>query len=196
VFKFLGEIELKALILAAGEGKRIKVIGDSKPLVSLLGLCLIERVILTAKKSGIKEFCIVVGYNGDKIRNHLSDGKKYGVKIEYIQNDEWSRGNGISILKAKNLMKEPFVLLMSDHNYDHKILDRLLETNIGNDECILCVDRHPKSYLNMEDATKVLTVDHRIQTIGKDLTNHNCIDTSINISIQNRIKPTTIFCLS
>ncbi|MEE8255289.1 MAG: sugar phosphate nucleotidyltransferase, partial [Nitrosopumilaceae archaeon] len=91
---------MKALILAAGEGKRIRVIADSKPLVSLLGLRLIERVILTAKKSGIKEFCIVVGYNGDKIRNHLLDGKKYGVKIEYIQNDEWSRGNGISILKA------------------------------------------------------------------------------------------------
>ncbi len=172
---------MKALILAAGEGKRIKVIGDSKPLVSLLGLRLIERVILTAKKSGIKEFCIVVGYNGDKIRNHLSDGKKYGVKIEYIQNDEWSRGNGISVLKARNLMKERFVLLMADHNYDHKILDRLLEKKIGKDECILCVDRHPKSYLNMEDATKVLTVDHRIQTIGKDLTNHNCIDTGIFI---------------
>jgi len=46
---------LKALILAAGEGKRIRVIGDSKPLVSLLGLRLIERAILTAKKSGIKD---------------------------------------------------------------------------------------------------------------------------------------------
>jgi len=53
---------LKALILAAGEGKRIKVIGDSKPLVSLLGLRLIERAILTAKKSGINEFCKIM-YN-------------------------------------------------------------------------------------------------------------------------------------
>ena len=79
---------MKAVILAAGEGKRIRVIGDSKPLVSLLGLRLIERAILTAKKSGIKEFCIVVGYNGDKIRNYLSDGKKYGVKIEYAVSEE------------------------------------------------------------------------------------------------------------
>jgi len=73
---------LKALILAAGEGIRLRPIGDTKPLVQLLGLGLIERVILTAKKSGIKEFCIVTGYNGEKIREQLSDGKKYGVKIQ------------------------------------------------------------------------------------------------------------------
>jgi len=172
---------MKALIIAAGQGKRLRPIGDTKPLVMLLGLGLIERVILTAKKSGIKEFCIVTGYNGEKIREQLSDGKKYGVKIQYVQNDSWTRGNAISILKARDHFKEAFVLLMADHNYDHRILDQLLKTKIGKDECILCVDRHPKSYLNMEDATKVLTVDHRIQTIGKDLANHNCIDTGIFI---------------
>ena len=47
---------MKALILAAGMGTRLRPIGDTKPLVTLLGLSLIERVILTAKKSGIKEF--------------------------------------------------------------------------------------------------------------------------------------------
>ncbi len=41
---------MKALILAAGQGIRLRPIGDTKPLVSLLGLGLIERVILTAKK--------------------------------------------------------------------------------------------------------------------------------------------------
>ena len=66
---------MKALIIAAGLGSRMYAVGDTKPLVSLLGLNLIERVILTAKKSGIKEFCIVTGYNGEKIREQLSDGK-------------------------------------------------------------------------------------------------------------------------
>ena len=172
---------MKALIIAAGLGSRMSTVGDSKPLVSLLGLGLIERVILTAKKSGITEFCIVTGFNGDKIKNQLSDGKKYGVKIEYIQNDQWTRGNGVSVLKAKNYFKKSFVLLMADHNYDHKILDRLLNTGIKNDECILCVDNDPKQYLNLEDATKVLTVDHRIKTIGKNITNYNAIDTGIFI---------------
>jgi len=172
---------MKALIIAAGLGSRMYTVGDTKPLVSLLGLNLIERVILTAKKSGIKEFCIVTGYNGEKIREQLSDGKKHGVKIQYIQNDQWTKGNAISVLKAKNYFKKPFVLLMADHNYDHRILDRLLKTKIGKDECILCVDNNPKDHLNMDDATKVLTLDHRIETIGKNLNDYNCIDTGIFI---------------
>jgi len=174
-------IKMKALIIAAGQGKRLRPIGDTKPLVTLLGLGLIERVILTAKKSGIKEFCIVTGYNGEKIREALSDGKKYGVKIQYVQNDSWTRGNAISILKARDYFKESFVLLMADHNYDHRILNELSKIKIGKDECILCVDRNPGDHLNIDDATKVRTVDHRIDLIGKDLSDYNCIDTGIFI---------------
>ena len=174
-------INIKALIIAAGQGKRLRPIGDTKPLVQILGLCLIERAILTAKKSGIKEFCIVTGYHGEKIREQLLDGKKYGVKIDYVQNDSWTRGNAISVLKARDNFKESFVLLMADHNYDRRILDQLLKIKIGKDECILCVDKNPKDHLNIDDATKVLTVDHRIETIGKDLSDYNCIDTGIFI---------------
>ncbi|MCJ8306891.1 MAG: NTP transferase domain-containing protein [Nitrosopumilus sp.] len=174
-------IKMKALIIAAGQGKRLRPIGDTKPLVTLLGLGLIERVILTAKKSGIKEFCIVTGYNGEKIRKKLSDGKKYGVKIKYVQNDSWTKGNAFSVLKAKDHFNEPFVLLMADHNYDHIILNRLLKTKIEKDECILCVDKNPGDHLNMDDATKVRTIDHRIETVGKDLSDYDCIDTGIFI---------------
>ena len=172
---------MKALIIAAGQGTRLRSVVDTKPLASLLGLCLIERVILTAKKSGIKEFEIVVGYHGENIREQLSDGKKYGVKIRYIQNDQWTRGNAISVLKARDRFKESFVLLMADHNYDHRILNELLKIKIKKDECILCVDKNPKDYLNIDDATKVLTIDHRIDTIGKKLGDYNCIDTGIFI---------------
>ena len=172
---------MKALIIAAGQGIRLRPIGDTKPLVSLLGLGLIERVILTAKKSGIKEFCIVTGYHGEKIRKQLSDGGKYGVKIQYVENDEWIRGNALSVLKAKDHFKESFALLMADHNYDHRILNELLKTKIEKDECILCVDKNPGDHLNVDDATKVRTVDHRIEAIGKDLSDYNCIDTGIFI---------------
>ena len=70
---------MKALILAAGQGSRQKENGDSKPLSPLLGLSFIERVILTAKKSGIKEFQIVIGHNGERIKKYFGNGDYLGL---------------------------------------------------------------------------------------------------------------------
>jgi len=119
---------MKALIIAAGKGGRFGgLIKDGpKPLVRLLGLSLISRVILTAKQAGIDEFVVVVGYLGEKIRAKLGDGGKLGVKITYIQNTNWETGNGVSVLKAKELLKEEFVLLMADHIFDNRILRELI----------------------------------------------------------------------
>jgi CDP-L-myo-inositol myo-inositolphosphotransferase len=170
---------LKGLILAAGQGIRQKENGDSKPLISLLGLSLIERVILTAKKSGIKEFLVVVGYNGKKIRKYLGDGRKLGVRINYLVNDQCKRGNGLSVLTARDFMQQAFILLMADHLFDDKILSQLLEITLEKDECVLCVDRNHPRYLDIEDATKVVLEDGRIKDIGKQLNDHDGIDTGI-----------------
>ena len=170
---------MKALILAAGRGIRQRENGEPKPLVPLLGLRFIERVILTAKKSGIKEFQIVIGYKGEKIRKYVGDGCKYEVKVDYIINDEWKRGNGISVLKAREYIQEPFILLMADHLFDYNILGELREIPVEKDECVLCVDRNHHKYLDIEDATKVLIEDGRIKDVNKRLNRYNGIDTGI-----------------
>ena len=51
---------MKCLIIAAGRGKRLSSKADSKPLI--------ERVILTAQKSGLTDFYVVTGYNGEEVR--------------------------------------------------------------------------------------------------------------------------------
>jgi CDP-L-myo-inositol myo-inositolphosphotransferase len=77
--------------------------GDSKPFVLLLGLSLIERVILTAKKSGLSDFYVVTGYNGEKIRQYLDRfNQSRNINITHITNEEWKNGNSISVFKAKN----------------------------------------------------------------------------------------------
>ena len=170
---------MKALILAAGLGKRQKENGDSKPLIPLLGLSFIERVILTAKKSGIKEFQIVIGYKGKRIQKYLGNGEKLGVNVDYIYNDEWRKGNGISVLKAKDYIQKPFILLMADHLFDYKILLALQKQTIEDDGCILCVDKDHHKYLDVDDATKVLIEESQIKDIGKQLDDYNGIDTGI-----------------
>jgi len=98
----------KALIIAAGQGSRLHSItnGNPKPLTNLLGLSLIERVMLSVKEAGVHEFVMVIGYLGNKIKAKLGDGTKYGAKITYVDNDEWQKGNGISVLKARESLNK------------------------------------------------------------------------------------------
>ena len=170
---------MKALIIAAGNGERINHITDGKPkpLLDVLGLTLIERAILSAKKAGINEFVIVLGYKGRAIKKYLGSGEKHNVKIEYVYNREWKKENGVSVLKAEKAVGETFVLLMSDHIFDYRILQNLIKKSRS--KCILCVDRSPDAYIDMEDATKVRTDGKKIIDIGKDIKKYDAVDCGI-----------------
>nr|MBC8527435.1 NTP transferase domain-containing protein [Candidatus Cloacimonadota bacterium] len=167
---------MKALIIAAGKGSRIESLTKDKPkpLIKLLGLSLIERVILTAKQTGIDEFVIVIGYLGEKIKEKLGNGNRYGVKIAYIENKEWAKGNGVSVLKAKESLDENFVLLMSDHIFDERILKELINYDTKS-SVVLAIDRRKA----LQGDTKVLEKEGQIADIGKDIDESNCIDAGI-----------------
>ena len=169
-------MNMKALILATGDWGRLGNLTKNKPkpLIKLLGLSLIERVILTAKQAGIKEFVIVVGCLGGKIKAKLGTGDRYGVEINYIENNDCQKENGISVLKAKGSLNENFVLLMSDRIFDDRILKKLVDYDIRS-SVILAVDRKEPS----PGDTKVLEKRGKIVNIGKDIGESNCIDTGI-----------------
>jgi CDP-L-myo-inositol myo-inositolphosphotransferase len=173
---------MKCLIIAAGRGTRLSTKHDSKPLISLLGLSLIERVILTAKKGGLTDFYVVTGYNGEKVRRFLNRfSKRRDIKITHIINDDWEKGNGISVLKAKDILKENFILLMSDHIFDESIIVKLKNEKIADDEVMLVVDYNIKTnkLVDIDEVTKVLVEDDRILDIGKNIKKYNAYDTGI-----------------
>jgi len=173
---------MKCLIIAAGEGSRLSNRGDSKPLVPLLELPLIERVILNAKVAGIANFYIVTGYNGEKLRNHLDRfAQNRDLKITHLINHQWKKENGLSVLAAKKEINENFILLMSDHIFDKSILEDLMQEKVTDGEIILAVDYNLKNKtVDVDDVTKVL-VDNkgRIINIGKNIRKYNAYDTGI-----------------
>ena len=173
---------MKCLILASGQGLRLKAKGDSKPLVPLLGMPLIERVILTASKAGISDFYVVIGYDGEKVKEHLEKfSKARNISITTINNDEWKRENGISVLKAKSFIMGNFILLMSDHIFDESILIKLKDQKIADDEIMLAVDYNLKDnkFVDVNDATKVNVQNNNIESIGKNIKEYNAYDTGI-----------------
>jgi CDP-L-myo-inositol myo-inositolphosphotransferase len=173
---------MKCLIIAAGEGSRLANRGDSKPLVYLLELPLIERVILTAEGAGLSDFYVVTGYNGEKLRNHLDQfSHDRAIEIHHLINNQWEKENGLSVLKAKGEIEENFILLMSDHIFNESILIELLQEKITDKEVVLAVDYNLKNKIvDVDDVTKVLVKgNNRIANIGKNIKKYNAYDTGI-----------------
>jgi len=185
----------RALIIAAGQGSRLHSVtnGKPKPLTKILGLSLIERVIINARKCGVVDFTIVVGYEGNEIKADLGDGSSFGVRISYVENTEWNKGNGVSVLKSKSIFgsnghHEKFFLLMADHIFNEKILQDLKRLDLEEDVSVLVVDESPKKHIDLVDATKVRTSNGYITDIGKKIENYNGVDCGIFL-----LSPTTIF---
>ena len=177
---------MKAVILAAGKGERLskgksKLNAKPKPLIPLLGLSLLERAILSAKESGIYDFVIVVGYRSEEVVKYVEEKQnRLGLNIDFVENEEWEKGNGLSVLKARETLKEEdFVLLMCDHVFDSSILKELLEYAKNRErKCVLCVDE-PENVFDLEDATKILLERNKPNAIGKGIKNYNAVDCGI-----------------
>lgn len=172
---------MKALIVAAGRGIRINRGGGEipKPLYKCGGKMLIEHVINALKEAGISEILIVVGYAANEMMLKLGDGKKYGIKIKYIMNKEWEKPNGLSVYKAKDFLKEDFILSMSDHLYSSSIVKDLIKKGKKNGCCILCIDKKIREIYDLKDATKVLLSEDKIADIGKEIKEFNAIDCGV-----------------
>lgn len=171
-----------ALILAAGNGSRLRTVAGSlpKPLVPFNGRPLLEHVLLEAQAAGIERFVIVVGYRGDAIQSWARGRRLPGIGIEFVVNSEYKdKANGISVLKAQKVIAEPFLLLMSDHVFESETAAALLRQPLEKDSAILAVDRKLESIFDMDDATKVRCVADYITHIGKQLTRYDAVDTGM-----------------
>ena len=170
-----------ALILAAGNGSRIAARSGEgpKPLVNLNGKPLLEHVMRRARQAGIERFVIVVGYRGEAIKEWYAQHPLPNVHVTWIENPDFRKDNGISVLCARNVIHENFLLLMADHIFEAETASSLLRQPVGNDVVILAVDRNIPDVFDLDDATKVKLEKDRIVEIGKALRSYNALDTGM-----------------
>lgn len=76
---------MKAVIMAGGEGKRLKTVtGDApKPMAPLLGKPVMEHIVELLRENGVTEICASLKYNPQPIMDYFGDGSALGVKMEY-----------------------------------------------------------------------------------------------------------------
>ncbi len=172
---------IKCLIIAAGQGSRLQPKGKSKPLIPILGIPLIERVIRSAMEAGADEFYVVIGYQIDLVRDFLEQlAKRLAIRITPLVNEDWEKENGLSVLKAQDVLQEPFLLLMADHLFDPKLIRALTTSPLLDGEVALVVDDNiHNSIIDMDDVTRVKVENGKICDIGKGVTDFNSFDTGI-----------------
>lgn len=84
------ELPVQAVIMAGGFGKRLRPFTDDtpKPMLSIGGQPLMERTIRNLERAGIHRINITTHYLPEKITNYFGSGKKYGVELNYVSEDE------------------------------------------------------------------------------------------------------------
>jgi len=175
-------MEIPAVILAAGAGRRLLAGGAKrpKPLTPILGLSMLERSILTCREAGVREFFIVVGHRRDEIIPHIEQlGRRHSIDVRVVVNSDWRAGNGSSVLACAPYISGPFLVIMCDHIFDPEILALLLEEEDGGDVCRMAIDRRTEQVFDSEDATRVRLEGDRITAIGKEIEDFEAIDTGL-----------------
>jgi choline kinase len=170
-----------AVILAAGNGDRFKhSTHRSKLLHPVLGRPLILRTLETAALAGVTRFVVVVGFEGDRLRNLVERNAPPGTAVRFVRNDNWHLENGVSALAARFAI-EPrrFALLMGDHLFDAAVLGRLLRHPVPDGDSLLAIDRGISDPLTIAEATRVRLDGDRIIAIGKGLDPWDAIDTGL-----------------
>lgn len=158
---------MKALILAAGEGKRLAPHTATKPktLIKIFGATLLERILDNLLLAGVGKAVIVTGHKNREIETLVGDNHR-GVEISYIHNHLYNQTNNIySVhLSRKKLGNTSFVLINSDVIFHKNILDNLL----GKKErgIILSVDL--RENLGLEDM-KVRIMEDRVVEVSKQI---------------------------
>ena len=108
---------MKAMILAAGRGERLRPLTDSLPksLVEVRGETLLERHLDTLAGGGISEVVINLGWLGAQVRERVGSGAGYGLSVEYSDEGDDILETGGGILKALPLLgDEPFLVVNAD----------------------------------------------------------------------------------
>lgn len=118
---------MKAVVLAAGEGVRLKPMTSTRPkhLIKVGGKPILEHCFDALKASGIDEAIVVVHYMAEAIKRHFEDGKRFSLKLEYVDQPSML-GTGNAVAMVEPHVKEEFLLVYGDLLFNAEAVKEVL----------------------------------------------------------------------
>ena len=162
---------MQAIILAAGEGSRMRPLTSKRPKVMLpvCGKPILEQIVLRAKEAGVESFVFVVGYGADAVKLHFGDGSNFGVRIDYSVQDR-QLGTGHALLAAEARAEGRFIVLNGDVLPDAESLKSMTSIK-GNVVAARRVTDPSRYGVFLEDGGYMKSVIEKSKTPPSDLAN-------------------------
>ena len=168
---------MKAVVLAAGEGTRLRPLTRTrpKPMLPIGNQPLLEHVLEAAREAGIDEFVFVVGYKRERIQNHFGDGDDWNVDIEYAV-QETQLGTGHALLQVERYVDGEFLALNGDRIIEPNAISAVIAEREDTTRPVMAVTRHhtPENYGVVElDGRTVRSIEEKppVHTIRTDYIN-------------------------
>jgi glucose-1-phosphate thymidylyltransferase len=141
---------MKAIILAAGEGKRCRplTLTRSKVMLTVANKPILEHVINALVKNDIRDIILVVGYKKERIMDYFEDGINFGVKIEYIE-QKAQIGTAHAILHARQKIspdEEDFIVVNGDNIIGPDAISDLIRGSGGDATILACKKNDVSDY--------------------------------------------------
>src|ERR1700693_1185167 len=107
--------EMKAVVMAGGEGSRLRPLTSRtpKPLVPVAGRPIMEHILLHLRRHQMRDVVATVQYLGASIRNYFGDGSEQGVALTYSAEDS-PLGPAGAVMLARPQLTEPFLVISGD----------------------------------------------------------------------------------
>lgn len=136
---------MKTIIMAGGRGTRIQSIAPNipKPMISIDGIPVLEREIISLAAQGLIDIIITVSYMSSVITDYFGNGSKYGVDIQYY-NEEIPLGNAGALFKLRDCLTDPFLLVNADSIFDIDF-NRMMQFHQGHN-ALITLFTHPNSH--------------------------------------------------
>ena len=170
---------MKAVILAAGVGSRIKPLTDNCPksLLKVGDNTILEMMISHIQDCGINEIIFVVGYLKEQIKDYVKT-KFPDLHVNFVTNDEYTETNtGYSLMLVKDIIQDSgFIKIDGDVVFDKEILKKLIECEHEN---CLCTDKNIN--LDAEEIKVIIDNKNRILKVNKTVNPKDAMGESIGI---------------
>ncbi len=170
---------MKAIILAAGIGSRIRPLTNNCPksLLKIGDKTILEMMITHIQNCHINEIIFVTGYLENQIKKYI-DKNFPDIKTYFVTNKKYAKTNtGVSLLLAKDFVQNSdFIKFDADVIFDKEILEKLIECQYEN---ALCIDKN--IHLDEEEIKVIIDNKNNILEASKTVDPQKAIGESIGI---------------